>query len=113
MNKIFDTIVEIVSNTITEIHREIHQILRTVENVKISMNGLISLTREIIQRLDILEKNSESLKVQSVLDEYNTLVEMFPIETTASLKEVESTIENNSAFKGKLVYYIFKYYFIY
>lgn len=70
------------------------------------MNGLTSLIREIIERLDVLEKNSESLQVQSVLDEYNTLVDIFPIKTTDSLKEVETKIENNSAFKGKLVSFI-------
>jgi len=70
------------------------------------MNGLTSLIREIIERLDVLEKNSESLQMQSVLDEYNTLVEVFPIKTTDSLKEVETKIENNSAFKGKLVSFI-------
>lgn len=70
------------------------------------MNGLTSLIREIIERLDVLEKNNESLQVQSVLDEYNTLVEVFPIKTTDSLKEVETKIENNSAFKGKLVSFI-------
>lgn len=75
------------------------------------MNGLTSLIREIIQRLDILEKNSESSKVQSILDECNTL-EVFPIATAASLKEVESIIENNSAFKKNLVK-ISYYYFIY
>lgn len=77
------------------------------------MNSLTALIREVIQRLNILEKNSESSKVQSVLDEYNRFVEVFPIKTVANLKEVESTIENNSAFKGKLVNFIFKYYFIY
>lgn len=59
------------------------------------------------------KKNSESLKIQSILDEYNTFIELFPIETAATLKEVKSIIENNSAFKRKLVHYIFKYYFIY
>lgn len=93
---------------ISEINR---QILRAVESLKISMNCLISLNREIIERLDTLEKN-ESFKVQSVLDEHNTLVGVFPIETAANLKEAESQIENNSAFKGKLVSFIFKYYFI-
>lgn len=74
------------------------------------MNGLTSLIREIIERLDVLEKNSESLQVQSVLDEYNTLVEVFPIKTTDSLKEVKTKIENNCIQRkiGKF----YKYYFI-
>jgi len=71
--------------------------------MKVSINGITSLIREVIQRLDALEKNSVSLKMQSVLDEYNTLVGVFPIKTVASLKEVESKIENNSAFKEKLI----------
>lgn len=100
-NKSFDVII-----TISEINHEIHQILRLVESLKVSMNGLTSLIREIIQRLDVLEKNNESLKVQSVLDECNTLG-VFPIATAASLKEVESIIENNSAFKKNLVNFIF------
>nr|XP_012217761.1 PREDICTED: uncharacterized SDCCAG3 family protein-like [Linepithema humile]XP_012217769.1 PREDICTED: uncharacterized SDCCAG3 family protein-like [Linepithema humile] len=91
------------SNNDKEMNQEIHQILKIVQNLKISMNGLTSLNREIIERLDVLEKNSESLQVQSVLDEHNTLVEVFPIKTANSLKEVETKIENNSAFKGKLV----------
>ncbi|GAB1862402.1 hypothetical protein CAJAP_03481 [Camponotus japonicus] len=91
------------SNSDKEINHEIHQILKIVQSLKISMNGLTSLIREIIERLNVLEKNSESLQMQSVLDEYNTLVEVFPIKTTDSLKEVETKIENNSAFKGKLI----------
>lgn len=58
---------------ISEINCEINQILRAVESMKISMNVLTSLIREVIQRLDALEKNSVSLKIQSVLDEDNTL----------------------------------------
>ena len=82
-----------------------------MENLRVSINGLTSLIREIIQRLDTLEKNSESLKVQSVLDEGNTL-EDFPIATAASLKKVESIIESNCAFKKHLVKILY-YYLIY
>ncbi|XP_071580299.1 uncharacterized protein [Temnothorax nylanderi] len=99
-NKNLDTAV--LSSNNDEINHKIPQILRIVEDLKTSMNGLTSLIREVIKRLDNLEKNSESLKVQSVLDECNTL-EVFPIETAASLKEVESMIENNSAFKKNLI----------
>ncbi|XP_071632576.1 uncharacterized protein [Temnothorax longispinosus] len=99
-NKNLDTAV--LSSNNNEINREFNQILKKVDDLKTSMNGLTSLIREVIERLDKLEKNSESLKVQSVLDECNTL-EVFPIETAASLKEVESMIENNSAFKKNLI----------
>ncbi|XP_024893112.1 uncharacterized protein LOC112468236 [Temnothorax curvispinosus] len=103
-NKNLDT--ALLSSNNNEINREFNQILKKVDDLKTSMNanlnGLTSLIREVIERLDKLEKNSESLKVQSVLDECNTL-EVFPIETAASLKEVESMIENNSAFKKNLI----------
>lgn len=75
------------------------------------MNGLHSLIREVIQRLNALEQ-SESLKMLSTLDEHDTLVGFFPIQSAISLKEAEDTIENNSVFKGKLASFIFKYYFI-
>src|SRR5436190_24190346 len=41
---------------ILEMNQEIHQILKIVQSLKISMNGLTSLNREIIERLDVLEK---------------------------------------------------------
>lgn len=64
MNRSFHVII-----IIAEINHGI-QILKAVESLKVSMNSLISLNREIIQRLDVLEKSSESLKVQSILDEH-------------------------------------------
>lgn len=80
-----------------------YQILRGIESLKVSMNGLTALVRESIQRLDTVEKNTESFRVQSVLDEYDNIVGIFPIKSAASLKEVETVIENNSTFKGTLV----------
>ncbi|KYQ49772.1 hypothetical protein ALC60_11148 [Trachymyrmex zeteki] len=94
----------------TAINNDICQILKGVESLKTSINGITYLIREVIQRLDVLEKKSElSLKVQSTVEEYNSLVSIFPIQTIASLKEVETKIKNNSIFKTKLVNFILFY----